>query len=53
MGVYPESFLAPMRKDIATLEARLASAKPVGDAKLTMGSAKPPEHEVAAHEGAH
>lgn len=58
MGVYPESFLAPMRKDIATLEARLATAKPAGDAKLTMGSAKPAAIEghtveAAAHEGAH
>ncbi|MBL8657962.1 MAG: NADH-quinone oxidoreductase subunit M [Altererythrobacter sp.] len=34
MGVYPESFIAPMRKDIATLEARLAYASPAGDAAL-------------------
>ena len=34
MGVYPESFIAPMRKDIATLEARLADASPAGDAAL-------------------
>jgi NADH-quinone oxidoreductase subunit M len=32
MGVYPESFLAPMRADIAALDARLARAKPEGDA---------------------
>ena len=32
MGVYPESFLAPMRADIAALDARLARAAPVGDA---------------------
>ena len=37
MGVYPESFLAPMRADIGHLEARLAQAKPVGDAQLTAG----------------
>ena len=35
MGVYPESFLAPMRSDIATLDARLARAAPAGDSKLT------------------
>ncbi|WJY18149.1 NADH-quinone oxidoreductase subunit M [Alteriqipengyuania flavescens] len=35
MGVYPESFLAPMRSDIAALEARVARAAPQGDAKLT------------------
>ncbi len=34
MGVYPESFLAPMRKDIAALDARLARAKPAFDSKL-------------------
>lgn len=58
MGVYPESFLAPMRKDIAALDARLARAKPEGDAKVTAGKpAAPKEHgqhdEHAAHEGAH
>ena len=42
MGVYPESFLAPMRADIATLEARLAAAAPQGDAALVIG-------EPAAH----
>ncbi len=30
MGVYPESFLAPMRADIAALDARIARAKPEG-----------------------
>jgi NADH-quinone oxidoreductase subunit M len=41
MGVYPESFLAPMRKDIATLEARLAPASPRGDADVKMPAVKP------------
>lgn len=35
MGIYPESFLAPIRKDIAALDARLARATPESDAKLT------------------
>lgn len=35
MGVYPESFLAPMRGDVSSLVARLASARPAGDAGLT------------------
>ena len=38
MGVYPESFLAPMRKDIAALDARLARAAPEGDAMLAAGA---------------
>jgi len=57
MGVYPESFLAPMRKDIAALDARLARAAPEGDAHLKMGDPKTIEEEHAAqgvaHEGAH
>ncbi|MCL4673775.1 MAG: NADH-quinone oxidoreductase subunit M [Sphingomonadaceae bacterium] len=40
MGVYPESFLAPMRKDVAALEARIARAMPEGDAKLKDGEPK-------------
>lgn len=53
MGVYPESFIAPMRADIAALDARVARAKPEGDAKLAVNKNKPaPAHE-AAHEGAH
>lgn len=57
MGVYPESFLAPMRSDISALEARLARAKPVGDAQLQMGVGSPvsedSHHGAAAEEGAH
>ena len=51
MGVYPESFLAPMRADIAALDARLARAKPEGDAKLKAGTVKPAT--AAEHEEAH
>jgi NADH-quinone oxidoreductase subunit M len=53
MGVYPESFIAPMRADIAALDARLAAAKPEGDSKVAMGKEKPAHEEVSAHEGAH
>ncbi|WEK46936.1 MAG: NADH-quinone oxidoreductase subunit M [Candidatus Andeanibacterium colombiense] len=54
MGVYPESFLAPMRKDIAALDARIARAKPEGDSMLKIGepAKAPAEHEEHA-EGAH
>ena len=52
MGVYPESFLAPMRQDIAALEARVIRARPEGDAKLKMGEPKKAEeHETAADHG--
>ncbi|MET1756211.1 NADH-quinone oxidoreductase subunit M [Novosphingobium sp. RD2P27] len=54
MGVYPESFLAPMRADIAALDARLARARPTWEPKLVMGKAQPAAHEKASHaEGAH
>ena len=63
MGVYPESFLAPMRADIAVLDARLAAAAPAGDAALAAGAPRPeaanamPHHEGSDHssakEGAH
>ncbi|GMN01383.1 NADH-quinone oxidoreductase subunit M [Erythrobacter sp. MTPC3] len=44
MGVYPESFLAPMRADIAALDARIASAAPADDSQLKSG---PPRAEAA------
>ncbi|MCB2077631.1 MAG: NADH-quinone oxidoreductase subunit M, partial [Novosphingobium sp.] len=57
MGVYPESFLAPMRQDIQALDARIARARPEGDAKLKMGEPKKEtaEHDAmtAEHGGAH
>jgi NADH-quinone oxidoreductase subunit M len=39
MGVYPESFLAPMRADVASLTARIDRARPEGDARLALGKA--------------
>ena len=56
MGIYPESFLAPMRKDIAALDARIAQAAPAGDARLKPGGGRQAANAmVAAHgaEGAH
>ncbi|TMM49985.1 NADH-quinone oxidoreductase subunit M [Qipengyuania marisflavi] len=57
MGVYPESFLAPMRADIAALDARLARAASAGDAHLKLGEPKAQEANYIApehsEEGAH
>jgi NADH-quinone oxidoreductase subunit M len=39
MGVYPESFLAPMRQDVGLLLARVEGAAPPSDGKLVMGAA--------------
>ena len=41
MGVYPESFLAPMRADVGTLLVRVAPATPASDAQLTLGKPTP------------
>ena len=55
MGVYPESFIAPMRKDTQTLLARIDRAKPAGDSLPTKGTGiVPAAHaETAAHGEAH
>ncbi|HEY0627060.1 MAG TPA: NADH-quinone oxidoreductase subunit M [Allosphingosinicella sp.] len=48
MGIYPESFLAPMRNDVGLLLARVERAAPESDAHLAMGSA-PKAAAPAAH----
>jgi NADH-quinone oxidoreductase subunit M len=56
MGVYPESFLAPMRNDVGLLLARIERAAPEGDAHLQR-PANPPAaaggHGQASEGGAH
>jgi NADH-quinone oxidoreductase subunit M len=49
MGVYPESFLAPMRKDVGVLLERVERARPAGDARLARGAAPAPKAEGAHH----
>jgi len=46
MGVYPESFLAPMRADVDYLLERIESAAPPGDAQPTAGSPAPAAAEA-------
>ena len=53
MGVYPESFLAPMRKDVGVLLARVDRAKPISDSQPTAGKPVTATPVTAAHEGAH
>jgi len=50
MGVYPESFMAPMRADVGTLLARIDRARPAGDSQPTAGK---PVAAIDAHGGAH
>ncbi len=49
MGVYPESFLAPMRADVAAIVARLAPERPAGDGQLSAPG--PRATARAGHEG--
>ncbi|HEY0027499.1 MAG TPA: NADH-quinone oxidoreductase subunit M [Allosphingosinicella sp.] len=53
MGVYPESFLAPMRQDVGLLLARVQRAAPQTDGKLVMGTPKPAEHHAGDAAPAH
>ena len=48
MGVYPESFLAPMRKDVGVLLARIDRAAPPSDSNPTAGRPAAPAHHAAA-----
>ena len=45
MGVYPESFLAPIRRDVATIVERVERAAPAGDSKLK--SQRPNNREIS------
>ena len=50
MGVYPESFLAPMRADVDLLLARIERAAPPGDAQPTpAGRRRPRRRPREAH----
>ena len=53
MGIYPESFLAPMRNDVGAILARLAPTAPHSDARVVVGKtamidAPRPAHSVEA-----
>ena len=52
MGVYPESFMAPMRKDVGVLIARVERAKPAGDVHLKLAAA-PTTIQAEAPAGEH
>ncbi|MEM9084645.1 MAG: NADH-quinone oxidoreductase subunit M [Pseudomonadota bacterium] len=53
MGVYPESFLAPMRNDIAALDARIASARPQSDSQLDVGAPMAEPANAVPYVGGH
>ncbi|MGF1550346.1 MAG: NADH-quinone oxidoreductase subunit M [Sphingomonadaceae bacterium] len=49
MGVYPESFLAPMRGDVGTLLGRIERADPPGDARIRLAERPRAVLEAEAH----
>jgi NADH-quinone oxidoreductase subunit M len=49
MGVYPESFLRPIRADVGRLLERVERAAPPSDSMLAPGKVKPQAHPEAAH----
>jgi NADH-quinone oxidoreductase subunit M len=53
MGVYPESFLRPMRNDVGYLLARVERANPPGDAGVTKGAPPAPKAEAHGEEEGH
>jgi NADH-quinone oxidoreductase subunit M len=46
MGIYPESFLRPMRNDVGRLMERIERVVPAGDSRPTPGKPVQPEHLV-------
>ena len=49
MGVYPESFMAPMRNDVGRLLTRLEHSAPAGDSHLTAGKPAQPLTAAETH----
>jgi NADH-quinone oxidoreductase subunit M len=49
MGLYPESFLKPMRADIGRVVQRMERVAPAGDSRPTPGKPVPATYDEAAH----
>ncbi len=50
MGIYPESFLSPIRRDVATIVERIDRAAPAGDAKIKLNDKTTARYRVAEHD---
>jgi NADH-quinone oxidoreductase subunit M len=53
MGIYPESFLAPIRRDVATIVARIDRAAPAGDSAIKQNDKTTIKYRVKHHDGEH
>jgi NADH-quinone oxidoreductase subunit M len=49
MGIYPESFIRPIRNDVSRLVMRLDHVAPAGDSRLTLGKSAMPMDHGAMH----
>jgi NADH-quinone oxidoreductase subunit M len=52
MGVYPESFLQPIRRDVVTIVTRIHKAAPAGDAAIKAHDKTTSKYRVTDHEEA-
>ncbi len=52
MGIYPESFLRPIRNDVGRVLARLEPVAPPGDSRLVLGKPKLQVIDAEHHHGA-
>ncbi len=50
MGVYPESFLAPIRRDVTVIVERISRAAPLGDAKIKAHDKTTDKYRVQSHD---
>ena len=53
MGVYPETFMRPIRNDVGRLLERIERVRPKGDSALTLGKGKiaPGDHGEGIDDG--
>ena len=51
MGVYPESFLQPIRRDVATIVERIERATPPSDSKIKAHDKTTDKYRVKLHHG--
>ncbi|MGB5077317.1 MAG: NADH-quinone oxidoreductase subunit M [Sphingorhabdus sp.] len=49
MGIYPESFLAPIRRDVSTIVARVERAAPAGDSAIRTNDPTTVKYRVGGH----
>jgi NADH-quinone oxidoreductase subunit M len=49
MGIYPETFLAPIRRDVSTIVDRIERAAPAGDSRIRASDPTTAKYRVSEH----